>query len=131
MASLIIMTHNHIGQELAIKEALKSTHRFRVGCAVMAGKREQSRGRNSLKTHSSISHAENNGLKRKTHAEIAALSKAHKFDTKDSTIYVARLLKDCRIAMAKPCSKCMKIISDSGIKNVVYSINGGWEKIKV
>lgn len=54
------------------------------------------------------------------HAEISAiircrnLSKAHK-------IFVARVSKDGRYAMAKPCPACMTAIRESGIKIIEHT----------
>jgi len=55
------------------------------------------------------------------HAECSALLKAR---TKVvETIYVARVLKDNSIALAKPCKICTAALKAFGVKNVVYTIN--------
>ena len=45
-----------------------------------------------------------------------------------STIYVARLYRNGKQALAKPCSSCQKLIVAAGIKRVVYSTKEGYER---
>ena len=117
--------HLNIGKVIAVAEALKSTHRFRVGCAIMAGRREQSRGRNSYKTHPAAFR------RGKTHAEHSALIKAHKHALDGSTLFVARITKAHTLAIAKPCNRCMELILAKGIRDIVYSVADGWEEIRI
>ena len=56
-----------------------------------------------------------------THAEIRALRNAS--DTKNSTLYVARLSKNDSYATAKPCAWCMEHIITAKIDRVVYTIS--------
>ena len=66
------------------------------------------------------------------HAEARAIRKA---DT-GSTLYVARVTRDGKWAMSKPCKTCQTLIRNKGIKKVYYTIGqneyGVWnvEKIK-
>lgn len=55
------------------------------------------------------------------HAELAALLEARKASTEAHSISVERYLKDGTPALAKPCSVCMKLIEDFGIKEVKYT----------
>lgn len=56
----------------------------------------------------------------RAHAEAKVLRKAGK----NSTLYVARVLKsNGEIALAKPCSQCMAKIRNAGVKKVFYTIS--------
>jgi deoxycytidylate deaminase len=55
------------------------------------------------------------------HAEIAAIKAAGGKDLKGLTIYIARVAKNGKTAMARPCSNCMKVIVAEGIREIVYT----------
>ena len=46
---------------------------------------------------------------------------------KNATLYVARLGKNGSPAMSKPCGKCQKLLKDSGVKTVIYTISNRME----
>lgn len=56
-----------------------------------------------------------------THAEIRALRSAN--ETKNATLYIARLSSSGDYATAKPCAWCMEHILTAKIDRVVYTIN--------
>lgn len=56
-----------------------------------------------------------------THAEIRALRSAT--DTKNATLYIARLSKNGSYATAKPCAWCMEHILTAKIDRVVFTID--------
>jgi tRNA(Arg) A34 adenosine deaminase TadA len=68
-----------------------------------------------------------------THAEINAIRKARKkIDLTGAKLYVVRVRKDRSLAMAKPCSSCWNILSDHGIREVVYSVaDGSFETTRI
>ena len=51
------------------------------------------------------------------HAEVSALVKLRH---KPHTMYVARVTKDMRPAMSKPCPACSAAIIEAGVKRVIY-----------
>lgn len=55
------------------------------------------------------------------HAEEAALRRCTK--TQGATIFVARVNNKNKPMMSRPCPKCMQLLTDAGIKRVVYTIN--------
>jgi pyrimidine deaminase RibD-like protein len=73
-----------------------------------------------------------NTVKGHTHAEAAAIDRANKANedsTYGATLYTARITKS-RIALGKPCDRCMMKIRSAGIKKVIYSIdNNTWGTI--
>ena len=58
------------------------------------------------------------------HAEIDAIRKAKSLgeNIEGCDIYVARILRNNSLALAKPCKGCFKCIKDHGITNIFYSI---------
>jgi len=107
------------------KEALKSKYQYKLGCILVHGSTVVSKGHNkSTKTHK-IAYYNNTQHECATiHAEIDALIGVSKEDAKKCDLYVVRVRrKDHKLAMAKPCKMCQKIINKMGIKRVIYSIN--------
>lgn len=72
-----------------------------------------------------MGHAHTNAL----HAEISCLTKIRYLDIDFSkvSIFIYREHKNGQKALAKPCPACTKFIKDMGIKDVYYTIEGGWE----
>jgi tRNA(Arg) A34 adenosine deaminase TadA len=56
-----------------------------------------------------------------THAEVRVLKSTK--NTQGSTLYVARLLLNGEVAMAKPCVWCLETIISSGVSKVVFTID--------
>lgn len=98
---------------LAIKEAKKSTHKFRLGAIVLNKRKVVSKGFNKKKSHPKV-------YSRCIHAETDALLSIKKQKPIDS-ILVVRLRKDGNLSCAKPCFHCQKKIKEMGLKKVYYS----------
>ena len=63
-----------------------------------------------------------------THAETRVLRKSGF----GSTVYVARILRNGNLAMAKPCCFCMAALKARGVKIVYYTISDTeWKAIKL
>jgi deoxycytidylate deaminase len=54
------------------------------------------------------------------HAEIVALKKAGN-KAKGSILFVARVGKNNRVALSKPCSSCSEYIKNAGVKKVYWT----------
>ena len=54
------------------------------------------------------------------HAELQAVLRSR--DKEIHTIYVARVLKDDTISLAKPCKACEQMLKSFGVQKVVYTI---------
>ena len=54
------------------------------------------------------------------HAELQAVLRSR--DKEIHTIYVARVLKDDTISLAKPCAACVQALKAFGVEKVVYTI---------
>jgi len=63
------------------------------------------------------------------HAEIDSLRKAPR--ASGGTLYVARIGRNGKIGLSRPCPECRKAILESGIKRVIYTIDedtfGTWQ----
>lgn len=100
----------------AAKAALSSDYKFRMAAIVVKSGRVLSISTNYHKRSRTTP-----PNRWSTHAEIRALRNAS--DTKDSTLYIARLAKDGSYATARPCAWCMEHIITAKINRVVYTIN--------
>lgn len=56
-----------------------------------------------------------------THAECSAIMRAAKGDA----LLVVRIKKDGELSCSKPCSKCLKVAKDFGIKKIYFT---DWDK---
>ena len=54
------------------------------------------------------------------HAELQAVLRSR--DKEIHTIYVARVLKDDTISLAKPCKACSQMLKSFGVQKVIYTI---------
>lgn len=116
--------------DAAIAAAKLSNHRIRVGAVIVKGRKIISLGCNSIKTTPFI----RNKLSNKTmvdrmHAEMSCILKAHK-NVYKCKMYVARPTI-LGLGNARPCTLCMSMIKESGIKEVFYSTENGWIKEKL
>lgn len=109
--------------ELAIDEARKSPHRFRVGAVVYNRSYRMGWGHNEhLKTHTKSPHPF-----KSIHAEFAALLHTVSCGGTDYlrdrgvSIYVHRLKLDSSSGIARPCEFCQKMLDQAGIRNVYWS----------
>lgn len=109
--------------ELAIDEARKSPHRFRVGAVIYLRDYRMGWGHNEhLKTHTKSPHPF-----KSIHAEFDAL--LHAVSTcgvgslmdRGVSIYVHRLKLDHSSGIAKPCEWCQKMLDQAGIRNIYWS----------
>ena len=116
----------------AIAVAKMSNHRFKVGAAIVKGNKIISLGCNSHKTTPFIRNKiSNTTAVDRLHAEMSCILRA-KGDLSKCKIYIARIVAvKSGLAIAKPCSLCMAMIKEAGIKEIVYSTAYGWEKERV
>lgn len=110
-----------------------SDHRHKLGCIVVLGHRIIGSGRNSkTKCHKvqAMMDKEMFGCESlgPVHAELDALLPLIKkrVDLSRSAIYIYREHKDGTPALAHPCSRCMKLIKECGIKKIHFTTNDGY-----
>jgi deoxycytidylate deaminase len=116
---------------IAKRAAAHSIYPYRLGAVITKGSRVLATG------HNSISYCSVNNFQNSRHAEMdAILHLLHKHNglssLAGSTLYVTRITKTGRTAMAKPCKKCMALILSVGIRDIFYTTdNGSIERIKL
>lgn len=116
---------------VARKISYESSHKYRMGAAILRKKKLLSLGFNqNIKTHP-IMKQFNSNRSEKIHAELQALLGVRwDVDLSKCVLVVYRENKHGHIAMAKPCAACKKIIISMGIKTVMYSTDVGFAKEK-
>lgn len=63
-----------------------------------------------------------NGNRMYLHAEISALVRSRK---KPYYVFVARVSKEGKQMLAKPCSVCIRAMEEAGVKQVYYTTSNG------
>lgn len=110
--------------KVAIEQAKKSAHRFRVGAVIYLPNRHQgilgSGFNNADKTHPKSPHPF-----RSIHAEFSAFLHAYRLsdDLSDCSVYVHRLLANGEPGLAKPCMWCWELLVKIGVEedNIYWS----------
>ena len=111
-----------------------SDHRCRLGCIIVKNHKIISSGHNSKsQTHGFqkrldekfFNDGKSHGYK---HAEIDALLPLikNKCDLTSAILYIFRRDKNGKIAIARPCPRCMSIIKQQRIKRLEYTTNDGY-----
>ena len=111
-----------------------SDHKCQLGCVVVnnhhiisSGHNSDSRGHGFQKRldEKFFNDGKSRGCK---HAEIDALLPLirNRVDLTRATIYVFRKNKHNELAMARPCPRCMSIISQQGIRKIEYTTDLGF-----
>ena len=120
----------YFGAAKAVSEL--SDHRVKVGCVVVNKHRVVSSGFNSnTKCHKvqAILDKETFGCEcpGKMHAETAALLPLIRdgIDLSRASIFVYREHKNGVAACARPCARCERLIRQSGIKRIFYTVENG------
>lgn len=107
----------------AIKEANKSTYKFRVGAILYKGPSIINRAFNTL---GFIGYRKNIFEFEPTrHAEIACLHKIRRKRLKECSLLVVRINKNGNLVSAKPCSACLAALNLANIKKIYYSDYNG------
>ena len=108
--------------DLATAVALKSPSRFRLGAVLVKRRKVLGVGFNNMaKTHPRMERFNNQTFTLGLHAEVAACVGIPLIDLEGADLYVVRLLKNGKRALAKPCYICQKFIAHVGIRGVYYS----------
>ena len=120
----------HFGAAKAVSEL--SDHRCKIGCVVTMGSRIVSSGHNSqskchglqVKLDKEMFGGESRGP---IHAEVDALLPLIRrgADLSNASLYVYRQYKNGGLACARPCARCEKLIRQSGIKRIFYTVENG------
>jgi deoxycytidylate deaminase len=104
---------------IAVEEAKKSEHKFRMGAVIFKGKSVVSRGHNYPCKSVKHLHPRYYRWPHSVHSEIDAIIKA-RTDVRGMSLLVVRLSSKSNLAYSYPCEKCLTYIVHSGIKNIYY-----------
>ena len=113
--------------------ALSDHPQHKLGCVVVNKHRVISTGYNSKTRCHPLQHqidTKRFGVECRgcVHAETSALIPLirDKVDLTKAAIYIYREHKDGTLAIAKPCPGCESLIRACGIRNIFYSVEGGY-----
>ena len=115
-----------------------SDHKFQIGAVLVKGHKIISSGCNSSDRTDPIQaklDSEKYGVEcpGRIHAETDCLLpfiKKRK-NLNGAVLYVYREHKDGTLAMSRPCSSCMQLIRQCGIRDIVYYVEGGIAREKL
>ena len=122
--------------EAARLAALKSDFSTKVGAVAVYGRKIIASAASSQKTsplqckYNVFRNFQVNGANclPKVHAEISLIAKLKKMDGIDYkrvSVYVYRICKSRRYALAYPCPACHRALKDLGIRNLYYTTDSG------
>lgn len=113
--------------------SLSDFPRVKLGCVIVKNHRIISSGFNSkTKTHRIQAELDKEEFgvdsSGPVHAELSAMIPFinRRTDLSDATVYIYREHGDGHTAMARPCSRCMKMIKELGIRRIKYSTDEGF-----
>jgi deoxycytidylate deaminase len=101
--------------------AEKSLEKKKHGAVIVKGGRVVGTGYNRFKNHPGVIPENLIKLHCSRHAEEVAIKEAGS-NTKNATLYVARVNNQGFSRNSKPCNICAKLIKESGIKKVIYTL---------
>lgn len=109
---------------IAIREAHKSKHKYRIGAVIYRRKEIIALSCNKPYRHCARIKKKYKSYPTSIHAEIGAVLKARK-DLCGTSILVVRINAAGQLRLAKPCKHCHAYLDYVGIKRVIYSTNEG------
>ena len=108
---------------LAQKLCKLSEHSYKMAAIVTKGSRILSFGINKYRTHPKQINPFTKERGVSVHAELAAIIGVSEENLRGSSVYIARRLVNGEAALAKPCTCCIAILREAGVKKVIYTIN--------
>ena len=110
--------------------ASKSTSKFRLGAVlVQRGYVLNTSTNNMGRTHPAMErHRKGASFPLGLHAEVGACLGVAPGELVGSEIYVARVLRNGSLALAKPCEICQRFLRAVGVERVYYSSHEGWNE---
>lgn len=95
--------------------AITSKHSFRMGALAIRGGNLIGYAVNRLRNHPRLVE---DWYDCSFHAEQSLIENC---DTVSSIVYVARITPAGKLAMAKPCQSCLRLLTEAGVKRVVWT----------
>ena len=120
---------NHIS--IAMNEALKSPVLMRHGCVAVQHGKVIAKGFNHYRTYSKDKIINNTCT---CHAECHVIHKLTSLgitDFKKIKLYIVRINRKTELKSSAPCVDCYSLLVKTGIKNIIYSTDCGFQKTKL
>lgn len=97
--------------------------KWSLGAVVVRGGNIIAMGQSKLNTDPGLCDFEQIGIRERVsvHAEESALKRCG--NPRRATLYVARVGRNGKIGLAKPCQKCAKLIESHQIRRVYYTVS--------
>lgn len=109
--------------KVAIRMAKNSTYKQRLGACIVKHKRRISVGWNNIRSNGNTGR-DVYDYRNQYHAEFMAIMSSP-CNLEGGHIYVVRINRLGVTRLAKPCSNCIHLLIEHGIKRVTYTTNGG------
>ncbi len=100
--------------------ATKSVMRHKHGAVVVKSGRVVGLGYNKSRNHPDVVTAGKHREQCGRHAEYVAIKEAGT-NTRNATLFVARINRQGEDLLSKPCELCQKLIEESEIKHVIFT----------
>lgn len=107
--------------DVARKYANKSRMGYKLAAIVVKGGNIRGVGFN---------HYSKSAFPKSIHAEIAAIQDAGD-GVNNSTLWIFRFCRNGNLGLAKSCKSCVNQLSEAGVKEIVYSTDTGFERMKI
>jgi len=107
--------------KLAIKEAEKSTFKFRVGCVIYNKNQFISSGHNYENRYNPIHDPRYRRWPSSVHAELDAALKSNPDELRGASILVVRINRENQFRMSAPCKYCLMYLKHVGIKKIYFT----------
>lgn len=111
--------------EKAVRAAQHSQHKYKVGAALVVAGRITAQSNRLRNSHIVAPFTEQS-----VHAEVRAILRGYK-NGRGGTMYVARLGKLGRLLPSHPCWRCSLVLSEAGVKRVVWWNGSSWAAKKI
>lgn len=114
------------GLRLARVGMLKSTHKIRVGAALLERKGSITISGNTTKTDPKIKTWYR--FLNQNHAEFGLFNKTIGLNKVKGTVFIYREFADGKPALARPCKSCITMLQYYGVRVIIYTAPTGYIK---
>lgn len=104
---------------------------YRIGAVLINNGIVLAKNYNKLKTHPKMLEYSEYPYVHAESACLLSLKNINLKDYKNLTMYTARVTLNGRIAIAKPCCDCIKMMKDYNVKSAIYTTKYGIEQMDI
>jgi len=118
--------------KLAVNTAFRSKSKFRLGAVLVKKGKVLSFDYNRMnRSHPVQQKFSKTPFTIGLHAEIACCLGVGLRDLENSSVYVARVLRNGESALARPCQGCERFLRNVGVREVFYTGQNSVERMKL